>query len=111
MSTDANDEDDIESDLALRVAIDRVILEGVEEDAERVIRVLANVVERCQGGRSLFRRGYRGCRGAAMSRAGHHAQDKWRARPGPHSMISGPIRLDQIKRDPSPRTSAHRFVA
>ena len=48
MSTDANDEDDIESDLALRVAIDRVILEEVEEDAERVIRVLANVVERCK---------------------------------------------------------------
>ena len=48
MSTDANDEDDIESHLALRVAIDRVILEGVEEDAERVIRALVNVVERCK---------------------------------------------------------------
>ena len=48
MSTDADDEDDIESELALRVAIDRVILEEVEEDAERVIRALASVVERCK---------------------------------------------------------------
>jgi predicted lipid carrier protein YhbT len=48
MSTDAHDEDDIESELALRVAIDRVILEEVEEDAERVIRALAKVVERCK---------------------------------------------------------------
>ena len=47
MSTDADDEDDIE-ELALRVAIDRVLLEEVEEDAERVIRALANVVERCK---------------------------------------------------------------
>jgi hypothetical protein len=47
MSTDADDEDDIE-ELALRVAIDRVLLEEVEEDAERVIRALVNVVERCK---------------------------------------------------------------
>ena len=47
MSTDADDEDDIE-ELALRVAIDRVLLEEVEEDAERVIRALVHVVERCK---------------------------------------------------------------
>jgi hypothetical protein len=47
MSTDANDED-VGPELALRVAIDRVILEEMEEDAERVIRALANVVERCK---------------------------------------------------------------
>ena len=48
MSTDADNGHDIESELALRVAIDRVLLEEVEEDAERVIRALANVVERCK---------------------------------------------------------------
>jgi len=48
MSTNADDEDEIESELALRVAVDRVILEEVEEDAERVIRALASVVERCK---------------------------------------------------------------
>jgi hypothetical protein len=47
MSTDANDED-VGPELDLRVAIDRVILEEMEEDAERVIRALANVVERCK---------------------------------------------------------------
>jgi hypothetical protein len=48
MSTDADNGHDIESELALRVAIDRVLLEEVEEDAERVIRALANVVNRCK---------------------------------------------------------------
>ena len=47
MSTDANDED-VGPKLALRVVVDRVILEEVEEDAERVIRALADVVERCK---------------------------------------------------------------
>jgi len=47
MSTDAHDED-VGPELALRVAIDRFILEEVEEDAERVIRALGNVVERCK---------------------------------------------------------------
>jgi hypothetical protein len=47
MSTDANDED-VGPELALRVAVDRVILEEMGEDAERVIRARANVVERCK---------------------------------------------------------------
>jgi hypothetical protein len=47
MSTDAHDED-VGPKLALRVVVDRVILEEVEEDAERVIRALADVVERCK---------------------------------------------------------------
>jgi hypothetical protein len=47
MSTDAPD-DDVGPELALRVAIDRVILEVVEEDAARVVRALADVVERCK---------------------------------------------------------------
>jgi hypothetical protein len=48
MSTDAHDDDDVGPGLALRVAIDCVILEAVEEDPERVNRALAGVVERCK---------------------------------------------------------------
>ena len=47
MSTAAHDED-VGPKLALRVVVDRGILEEVEEDAERVIRALADVVERCK---------------------------------------------------------------
>jgi hypothetical protein len=45
MSTDAAD-GDVGPELALRVAIDRVILQAVKEDTERVIRALADVVGR-----------------------------------------------------------------
>jgi len=50
MSTDAqdDDDDDVGPGLALRVAVDYVILEAVEEDPERVIRALAGVVDRCK---------------------------------------------------------------
>jgi hypothetical protein len=48
MSTDAQDDDDVGPGLALRVAIEYVIVEAVEEDPERVIRALAGVVDRCK---------------------------------------------------------------
>ena len=47
MSTDAHD-DDVGPGIALRVAIDYVILEAVEDDPERVISALAGVVDRCK---------------------------------------------------------------
>jgi hypothetical protein len=48
MSTAPSDDDDLGPGLALRVAVECVIREAVEEDPDRVIRALADVVDRCK---------------------------------------------------------------
>lgn len=48
MPTAASDDDDLGPGLALRVAVECVIREAVEDDPDRVIRALADVVDRCK---------------------------------------------------------------